>query len=129
MNIQHIRSIIKQIESAPSKVDKIIERSSYGICLTDSNGMFTTVNRAYLDIYRYSKKEVLNKHYSKVVPESDRKLLKEIKQEFLNSKSNHKKELRVHTKDNKSITVNVESIYTTVFLLPHRITFIEPVEY
>ena len=129
MNLHHIRSIVTEFERAPNEVNSIIETSQYGVCLTDFNGIYTSVNQKYLDIYKYKREELLGKHFTIVVPEAAVTLMKDIYEEFLISKASTSRMWTVITKDKKSLTVNLEALYTEAFTLPHRVIFIEPIEF
>ncbi|UZR98960.1 PAS domain S-box protein [Chondrinema litorale] len=128
MDLQHIRSIVIQLERAPEEVDLIINTSIYAVCITNFNGVYTSVNDKYLSIYLYSKQDLLGKHFTIVVPEPAKELMKEMYEDFLISKENATRMWTVITKNKKSLTVNLTAVYTEAFNLPHRVIFMEQVE-
>ncbi|MFQ3596932.1 MAG: PAS domain S-box protein [Chloroherpetonaceae bacterium] len=47
----------------------IFENMGMAICVTDKNGNYVEVNDAYLELYGYTREELIGKHFSMVVPE------------------------------------------------------------
>lgn len=47
----------------------IIDTTPLGVCITDENGYFESVNPAYEKLYRYDKGELIGQHFTIVVPD------------------------------------------------------------
>lgn len=63
--------------------DNIYRSAPIGICITDSQGMFRRINRAYCEFYGYSESELLGNHFTKVVPSSHRAELSKLHDDFI----------------------------------------------
>ncbi len=47
----------------------IFENMGMAICVTDEHGNYVEVNDAYLELYGYTREELIGKHFTMVVPE------------------------------------------------------------
>lgn len=73
---------IKQTE-----LEKIIEKTPIGFCVTDKKGYFELVNSAYCDIYSYTEEELLGEHFSIVATEDNKEKLTELHDNFISGNS------------------------------------------
>lgn len=86
--------------------NKIFETANLGICLTNIEGRFVAVNPAYCSIYGYSEAELVGFHFTKVVPEKNRELLKKLHDDFLlSSNIECLREWEVQRKDGEYIHI------------------------
>ena len=61
----------------------IIERTPVGICITNKDGVFEYVNPSYLRIYKYKEEELIGQHFTLVVPDQNKSLLKTLHDSFI----------------------------------------------
>ncbi|KQC33566.1 histidine kinase [Nonlabens sp. YIK11] len=61
----------------------VFQHMPIGICVTDSNGIFTDVNATYCDIYGYTKDELIGNSFTYVVPEEYQEKLVSYHDEFM----------------------------------------------
>lgn len=69
--VSHGRDITEQTVNDMT-LATIIENAPVGICITDPDGMFELVNPAYCRIYDYTALELLGRHFTLVVPDSQK---------------------------------------------------------
>ena len=85
---------IKQTE-----LEKIIEKTPIGFCITDAEGYHELVNSAYCNIYSYAEEELLGEHFSIVATEDNKEELTELHDHFINGNSELRGEWEVKDKD------------------------------
>lgn len=82
-----LKSLLAKEKQKNSESDifytKIFETANLGICLTDKEGRFAVVNPAYCKIYGYSEQELIGEHFTKVVAEENRDLMRELHDTFI----------------------------------------------
>lgn len=94
-----------------------------GVCLTDENGIFFQVNRAYCELYGYSEEELLGESFLKIVPEENRYNTWLLYNDFLSGKPEMPAEWKVLHKDGRLIDVFVTaSIYETEDKKRYKVT-------
>lgn len=64
----------------------LLQATPVGLCITDENGTFVAVNKAYADIYGYEPEEMLHRSFLMVVQERDREVLQRLHDEFIRGK-------------------------------------------
>lgn len=79
-------------------------------CVTDSHGCFVEVNDNYLELYGYSKEELIGKHFTMVVPEEAKEYAKNLHDEFIAGEEEMPKEWDVVGKDGLPRRIYVEAI-------------------
>lgn len=53
------------------------------ICVTDEHGRYVEVNKAYCDLYGYTREELIGKSFTMVLPESMREIGQQIHDAFI----------------------------------------------
>lgn len=54
-----------------------------GVCVTDAQGYFVDVNKAYAEMYGYSREELIGKHFGMMLPEEHRESAQRIHDGFI----------------------------------------------
>ncbi len=83
----------------------ILQATPVGLCVTDRNGVFVTVNKAYADLYGYSSEEMIGKSFLMVVREQDREHLQKLHDEFIAGKQELDAEWTVQGKGGRIIQI------------------------
>ena len=78
----------------------LYDAADVGMCVTDSNRRFVTVNRAYTNTYGYAEEELVGKEFTMVLPEGEREDAAKTHDDFLSGNSDETAgEWRVQRKD------------------------------
>jgi PAS domain S-box-containing protein len=91
--------------------ESILNSAQTGICLTDENGLFVEVNRAYCQLYGFTVEELIGKPFTVHFPdatEEEKLVLIQEYQNFIYNVGNHDKgEFSVQRKDGGELVVDV----------------------
>lgn len=91
--------------------ENVIKAAPIGICITTPEGHFEMANPAYCEFYGYREEDVLNRHFTLVVPEESRAILSALHDDFM--QGNESQELRqewdVVTRDGEKRTIIAEA--------------------
>lgn len=98
LNRQELISMIKMNK-------EIITEVPIGFCITDENGIFEKVNSHYCQIYGYSQKELLGKHFTMVATEANKESLTKLHANFIEEGFEMQGEWEVKRKDGKKIFI------------------------
>jgi PAS domain S-box-containing protein len=93
---------------APETVLRRIENLSF--CITDSQGYFVEVNDNYLDLYGFSREELIGNHFTMVVPEEFRPLLAAQHAAFIAGDTELPTQYTVQHKDGTLMNIVVEAL-------------------
>jgi len=93
-------------------------------CVTDQHGYFEEMNEVYCKIYQYSRKELLGKHFSMVVPEADRAYLSELHDQFIEQKYEMIDEWNVERRDGSQVSIFASAAYMEINGRPKKVTFV-----
>ncbi len=64
-------------------LDTLYDTAAIGMCVTDTEGRFVRVNRAYCNTYGYSREEILGEPFTMVLPEEDREFAARMHDDFI----------------------------------------------
>lgn len=93
------------------KYKTIFDEAPVGICVTDINGRFQYVNKAYTKIYGYSKDELIGQHFTLVTRYEDKDFWAKKHDRFLiHNEDDPKGEWVVRRKNGEQITVHAEAV-------------------
>ena len=96
------------LRNSEEKHRLLVENAPIGICTSNLNGMFLSVNKAYCDITGYSEEELLKLHFNDITVEKFRQKNEKIIKELIENKSNHAKLVKQDVrKDGKIIDVEL----------------------
>jgi diguanylate cyclase (GGDEF)-like protein/PAS domain S-box-containing protein len=68
-----------------SNIFALISSSPLGVCITDEEGKFVFVNRAYCSLYGYRAEELIGEEFTIVVPDQDKDELRALHKTFITS--------------------------------------------
>jgi PAS domain S-box-containing protein len=95
------------------RLQRIVESTPVGICITDENGFYEYVNPQYCRLYRYDRDELIGKHFTIVVPPSDRDKLSKLHDDFVAGAGEVRGEWRVLRKDGEERAVLADAALVT----------------
>ena len=110
-----LAKIVSTFESNQDLSYKIFDHMPIGICVTDSNGLFTDVNASYCDIYGYTRQELIGQNFTMVVPDDHKSHLKDLHDQFLDKQFELEGRWQVQGKDG-----NVFDIITNAAFLQEQ---------
>ncbi len=110
-----LAKIVSTFESNQDLSYKIFDHMPIGICVTDSNGLFTDVNASYCDIYGYTRQELIGQNFTMVVPDDHKLHLKDLHDQFLDKQFELEGRWQVQGKDG-----NVFDIITNAAFLQEQ---------
>ncbi len=79
-------------------------------CVTDAKGYFREVNDAYLELYGYTREELIGNHFTMVVPEAYRAMLRALHSDFIAGDDELPTQYTVQHKDGSLIEIVVEAV-------------------
>lgn len=125
INLKETKRLKEAIDANPKNFLQIIEDTDLGICITNAKGNFVAVNDNYCNIYKYTREELIGKHFSIVVPEANVDQLNFLHDQFIKNKFEILKKWQVMSKHKELINIQVDAGYTEKLdNKPHKITFI-----
>ena len=93
-------------------LDAIFDVANIGICLTDEEGKFVTVNDTYCNIYGYNRDELIGNNFTMILPRCKREEAMALHNKFINGGTEINKQWKVIRKDGRIL-----NIYATAGLL------------
>ena len=107
------------------RLREIIETTPVGICITSEDGIFEYVNPPYCRLYGYEQQELIGKHFTIVVPESQRHRLSNLHAEFMGRRWELRGEWTVQRKDGTPMNILADAAYIIdVDERPKKVTFV-----
>jgi PAS domain S-box-containing protein len=86
-------------------LELLIEALPIGICITDEQGYFFSVNSAYSRLYGYPREELLGRHFTMVVPENMQQQLADSHDRFIEREFELKDIWQVRSKSGQLIEI------------------------
>ncbi len=127
INVLRTKTIKEEIEKHPENVQAIIDNEKdMGICITNANGYFVTVNSRYPEIYRYAKNDIIGNHFSMMLPPADADKLSKRHDDFIKDKHEIIRNWEVMNKNGEKIKILADAGYSESLFdkTPHKITFV-----
>jgi len=127
IDLLETEEIKEAIKTSPSNLQDILEEASMGICVTNSEGNFVTVNEKYCEIYGYTREELIGNSFTIVVPSGYKDKMKTLHDKFLRDKNEISRTWTVIRKNGETIEISVDTAYSEKILdqTPHKITFVQ----
>ncbi|MDX2127683.1 MAG: PAS domain S-box protein [Chloroherpetonaceae bacterium] len=85
------------------------DNTPIGLCLTDENGKFVEVNKAYCDTYGYTREELIGKHFTLVIPSEEKLKYQNIHSAFIAGEKNTDGEWLLIRKDGALRNIHVKA--------------------
>jgi PAS domain S-box-containing protein len=126
INLTETQRIKDALEANPENYQDIIEDCQIGICITDEQGLYFTMNKKYLEIVGYESDEMKGKSFLMVVPPPKQVELKELHDEFIDSQIEIFEKFEILGKMGNRIGIDVDAGFNDKIAgSPHKITFIQ----
>ena len=80
------------------------------VCVTDKDGYFLEVNKAYTNLYGFEEFELISNHFSMVLPEAAKAYVTQMHNDFIAGQEEMPQTFEVQRKDGKLIRIHVEAV-------------------
>lgn len=94
-----------ELHDSERRLRKIIDSTPLGICITDKNGFFESVNPAYCKLYKYDRSELIGKHFTVIVAEENKEILTRLHDDFIRGEHELRGEWEVVDRLGKPISI------------------------
>jgi PAS domain S-box-containing protein len=127
IDLHETQRIKDLLDADPENFQEIIESSSLAICITNPDGMYSSVNNKYLKLYGYSSEEMIGSSFLMVLEEHNKEKLQELHDMFMKLKDEIFRHWEVMRKDGRIFHITADAGYSPNILgLPHKVTFVWP---
>ncbi|HEV7350928.1 PAS domain S-box protein [Telluribacter sp.] len=109
MDSTESRRVQQELYSSERMLDSVFNATSIGICITDKDGRFVSVNDQYARLYGYQKEELTGQSFTLVVPAENRVWAQLAHDEFFRVGQEFPGEWKVQRKDGTIIDVYVSA--------------------
>lgn len=89
----------QHLKESEKRFRTIFNQNVAAMCITDESGYFEMVNDAYIKLYKYSREELIGKHFTMIVPEENREYLSKAHDDFIREGREIRGEWEVEDKD------------------------------
>jgi len=127
INLVKVKMLKESIAANPENVlDIINDEEEIGVCITDSKGYYRAVNKRYCEIYGYKMTELINAHFSIVVPDAKREHLQWLHDKFIKEEFEILRNWEVKQKNGNIIKIQADAAFFNNILskTPHKVTFV-----
>jgi two-component system, NtrC family, sensor kinase len=107
---EQMRRSQQDLVSSEGRFRQLISQAPVGICVTDQNGLFESINETYTEIYHYTPEELIGKHFSIVVPKEKHEFWKQKHDLFIAGRDETQGEYNVIDKHGKLLTILADSM-------------------
>jgi PAS domain S-box-containing protein len=127
INLIETKRLKEAIESNPSDVLNIIEKTDLAICITNMTGHFVKVNSKYLELYGYKPEEIEGVHFSVLLPKEIVDPMSKVHDRFMKEKYAIIRNWSVMRKDKKPMNIQADAGYTEKIFdkKPYKVTFVK----
>lgn len=105
IDITEAKEFALRLNSTEKLLHSVFDAATMGICITDEKGRFVDVNTEYCNIYGYTRDELIGQQFTIVVPPENRKMLKQLHDEFIAGAQELAAEWTVQRKDGSMIDI------------------------
>ncbi|WP_462317564.1 sensor histidine kinase, partial [Marinilabilia sp.] len=109
-NITRQKKVFDKLKKSHLRFQNVIENSLVGICIINEDGYMEYANPSFCSLLKYTKKEVLGRHFSMTLPEETREELMDSPKRFLNHEFYEPGIYNVIDKDQKTKHVFIDAI-------------------
>jgi len=114
-----------QLRASEERLGALINTAPIGICLTNEQGLFESVNSTYCSIYQYTPQELIGQSFTKVVPPEQAGHWLRTHERFIAGEAETRGEFTVIDKYGKRLTVLADSLRITGSDgRPKKVTFV-----
>lgn len=125
VDITKVKTASEALRHSQVSMHAIIDKTPLGVCVTDENGFFESVNEAYCRFYGYGEQELVGRHFTLVVPEAQKAQLASLHDAFIAGNSEIRGEWDVVTRSGevKAVLADAARI-RDVSGRPKKVTFV-----
>lgn len=105
--------LVKKLRESETRFKLLYEQAPLGYQSLDEEGRFLQVNQAWLDLFGYSREEVLGRSFAEFMAPPERPLFEQRLARFKEVGAVHSVEIELLCKDGKSITVSIDGRIAT----------------
>lgn len=109
INITASKKADAQRKRAEELYKTVLATVDWGICVTDEEGNFLEVNDAYCHLYGYTQEELIDEHFTIVIPPEQHAAARKMYDEFIQTEQESPRIREVLRKDGSTIRVEVRS--------------------
>ncbi len=109
LEITDLKETAKKLQTTENLVTSVFNVVATGICITNKKGYFVEVNKAYCDIYGYSREELIGKSFTMMVAPEHREQIQREHDLFIENGKEHPSTYQVIGKDGGKITISVSA--------------------
>jgi PAS domain S-box-containing protein len=126
IDLKETKRVKEALLKEPAKYQAIIESTSLAICITDKKATFVAVNNSYLQLYGYSREELLGKSFTVVLPEENKKNLEMYHAKFFTDKYEIIRKWVVKNKSGQLMEIFADAGYNDhINGQPNKVTLIQ----
>lgn len=127
-HISGLSAPAEAISPESNRLWHILDAIPIGVCITDHGGRFEYVNPHYRRLYGYSSEQLLGRHFTLVVPDSDKERLSHLHNAFIEAGGGAgelRGEWNVHRADGTPLTILADAAYLEdTEGKPKKVTFV-----
>ncbi|HWB23856.1 MAG TPA: PAS domain-containing sensor histidine kinase [Chitinophagaceae bacterium] len=113
--VLYVKKLYRSIESDQTQTNALFEHATEGMILTNSKGEIILINPAALNLFHFTKEELLGKSIEVLIPARLHGMHEKYRDSFYRAPSNrsmgHGRDLRAKTKDGSEFPVEVSLSY------------------
>ena len=87
-----------------------VENTPTGVCITNENGTFEYVNKAFCELYEYANDELIGRNFTIVVPNEHKIALQALHDKYIDGTDEVRGEWDVVTKSGKHLTILADAV-------------------
>ncbi len=110
---EQMRQSQAELIKSENRFRQLVDQAPMGICVTDENGCFESVNPTYCQIYGYTAQELLGKPFTLVVPTDQVRHWQKLHEEFIAGKAETHGEFNVVHKSGRPLQIFASSTRIT----------------
>ena len=126
IDLKETKRIKAALQERPEDYQSTIEDTTLAICITNQAGNFVAVNDNYIQLYGFSRDELIGQPFTKVVPFDSQDNLKRYHDRFFVDKYEILRRWVVQNKAGEPMEIFADAGYSdTIEGAPHKVTMIQ----
>lgn len=126
IDLKETKRIKEALKEHPENYQSIINDTKLAICITNKTGNFVAVNDNYVQLYGFSREELVGQPFTVVVPTDNRDSLKKYHDRFFVDKYEILRRWVVQNKAGEEMDIFADAGYSDqIEGAPHKITLIQ----
>lgn len=126
IDLRETKRVKEALQQEPLRVQEIIDTTKLAICITNKEARFVYVNDNYTSLYGYSREELIDKSFTVVLPEENKKSLEAYHARFFADKYEIIRKWIVKNKSGQLMEIFADAGYNDkINGAPHKVTLIQ----